>query len=700
MQFFKSVTVVLVATFLVFNTGPIAVQQQNVENVILVTIDGLRWQELFGGADQRLINKEDGNVEQPQLTRERFWHDDSLERRQLLMPFFWNEVARRGQVFGSPDHGSSVTVKNGHCFSYPGYNEILTGFGDPKIDSNNKRYNENVTVLEWLNRKPEFKDQVAAFCSWDVFPFIINDTRSGIPVNAGWMPLEHFEDELLQKTYNALADQLPKYWLSVRYDAFTFRGAMEYLKTNKPRVLYLALGETDDWAHAGRYDLYLESARQNDDFIRQIWEYTQSSEHYRGKTALVIATDHGRGDDRVGWKSHHAGIPGSDRIWISVLGPNVEGLGLRTNVNGTQGQVASTVAALLGYDFTKFDRRIEPPLELTDSNADVPAVWQMMEIDSDASLRGLHVVGESVVWASGSGGTIIHTTDGGAHWNVQIVPGAEKLDFRDIHAIDEKTIVAITSGTPARIYRSTDGGSSWAVTYENKDEKVFLDALSFFDKQQGVVMGDPIDGSLFLLQTTDGGKTWKQNQASPATSPGEAGFAASGTNMIVVGKQKVMIALGGAETGKTATTNRVLFSGNRGADWSAGVVPMVRSPSAGIFSLCFSSPDNGVAVGGDYLKQDATTHNYAVTRDGGKTWSVPKRRQPPSGYRSCVAAWINEGRPEFIAVGPNGTDRSTDLGNSWHAISKTGFHAIEFSPDGKQGWATGGDGRVAKWMGD
>lgn len=370
MRFSTWAVVAITATMIGFCPREVGAQQQNVENVILVTMDGLRWQELFGGADQRLINKEDGNVDKPKLTREKFWRDDPLgpsTRRQVLMPFFWNIVAKQGQVFGSPDHDSKIIVKNGHNFSYPGYNELLAGFGDAKIDSNAKVLNKNVTVLEWLNRMPEFTGRVAAFCSWDVFPFIINDERSGIPVNAGWMPLEHFEDEVSQQAYNDLTHQLPKYWQSVRYDAFTFRGALEYMKTKKPRVIYLALGETDDWAHAGRYDLYLESARQNDDFIRQLWEYAQSSEQYRGKTALVIATDHGRGDDRVGWKSHGAKIPGCDRIWIGVLGPNVGGLGLRKKFNGSQGQVASTVASLLGHDFTKFDKRIEPPLNFTES---------------------------------------------------------------------------------------------------------------------------------------------------------------------------------------------------------------------------------------------------------------------------------------------------------------------------------------------
>ncbi len=342
--------------------NPAGAQYDPVENVVLITLDGLRWQELFGGADARLINKEDGNVDDPAMTRAKFWHEDEEVRRELLMPFFWNTIVKQGQVFGSPENGSTAKVTNGRFFSYPGYNEILTGFGDSKIDSNDKKNNENVTVLEWLNRMPQFEGKVAAFCSWDVFPFIINSKRSGIYVNAGWMPLEYFEKETDKKQFTQLQDQLPKYWQSVRYDAFTFRGATEYLKLKKPRVMYLCLGETDDWAHAGRYDLYLESAKFNDDFIRQFWELTQQLEQYRNKTAFVITTDHGRGDGREGWKSHGSDLPGSDQIWIAVLGPNVDALGIRSNVDVTQGQVAATVAQLLGHDFTKSDARVAQPL--------------------------------------------------------------------------------------------------------------------------------------------------------------------------------------------------------------------------------------------------------------------------------------------------------------------------------------------------
>ena len=209
-----------------------------IKNVVLVTMDGLRFQELFSGAERKLIDKEIGKVDDLDATLQSFWHEDPDQRREMLMPFFWQTIARKGQVFGSPDAKSPVIVKNKRYFSYPGYNELLCGFADSSIDSNDKQYNENVTVLEWLSRHKEYSDRVAAFCSWDVFPYIINDKRSGIPVNAGWQSLELFENQTRRAAYAEFENYLGRYWNSVRYDLFTFRGAYEYLRLRQPRVLY------------------------------------------------------------------------------------------------------------------------------------------------------------------------------------------------------------------------------------------------------------------------------------------------------------------------------------------------------------------------------------------------------------------------------------------------------------------------------
>jgi hypothetical protein len=328
------------------------------QHVILVTFDGLRWQELFGGADESLINKEFGGVKNDEQLRARFWRDTPRERREVLLPFFWSVIAKQGVVYGDPQQGPAARVLNEHRFSYPGYNEILTGFADPRIDSNSKSPNPNVTVLEWLHRRPGFNGRVRALASWDVFPFIINTERSGIPVNAGW---QHFDqDEPGMAELNQLADELPHYWDNVRYDYFTFRGAEQAITQHEPRVLYVAFGETDDWAHAGRYDLYLDSAHRTDAYIGRLWALLQSLPEYAGRTSLIITTDHGRGDTRVGWQSHGTDIEGCEAIWIALLSPDVASH-VPTEAEVTQSQVAGTVAALLGEDYcTEFPQAGRP----------------------------------------------------------------------------------------------------------------------------------------------------------------------------------------------------------------------------------------------------------------------------------------------------------------------------------------------------
>jgi len=326
--------------------------QQAVDNVILVTMDGLRWQELFGGLDETMLNDDDNGTKDPTDLIRRFAGDTAEIRRERLMPFFWNVIADEGVIYGDQEQASHIRVTNGMNFSYPGYSEILCGFADSRIDSNAKTVNANTTVLEWLHDRDDYRGRVAAFGSWDVFPWIINAERSGIPVNAGWMPLnQHVPESPEIAQLDKLASEIPRYWDGVRYDVFTFTGAQRYLQTKKPRVLYVALGETDDWAHSKRYDLYLDAARRNDDYIRRLWETAQSMPGYRDRTALVITTDHGRGDDRISWRSHGDDVEGSDRIWAAVLSPTVD---RHSTVGGeyTQSQIAATVCRLLGLDYT------------------------------------------------------------------------------------------------------------------------------------------------------------------------------------------------------------------------------------------------------------------------------------------------------------------------------------------------------------
>lgn len=363
----------LVITLLLLTDAAVAQNPQaqtvNSRNVILVTLDGLRWQEVFGGVDETLMDKELGGVKDLPQLKQRFQRATAVESRKTLMPFFWNTLASQGVVFGDPDHQSKAVVSNGLNFSYPGYSELLCGYADPKVDSNAKKDNENVTVLEWLSAKPGFRNHVAAFCSWDVFPFIINETRSGIPVNAGWEPLAGDSRLSLAGTETAaafaqldqLANEIPHYFPEVRFDYFTFRAAEEYLKSKKPRVLYVSLGETDDWAHAGRYDLYLDAAQRNDQYIERLWALMQSMPEYRDNTTLILTTDHGRGDNRVDWKSHGKDVANSEQIWMAIMGPDV----VKPTLEGTtvtQSQIAATVAASLGFDYSSAVPQAAAPL--------------------------------------------------------------------------------------------------------------------------------------------------------------------------------------------------------------------------------------------------------------------------------------------------------------------------------------------------
>lgn len=333
------------------------------ENVVLVTFDGLRWQELFGGCDETLLNRnEGGGVRNVPGLKARFWRDTPEERREVLFPFFWKIIAAQGQVFGNPACNCRARVTNGRSFSYPGYNEILTGYADEQIDSNAKKPNRNTTVLEWLHGRPGFAGRIAACCSWDVFPFIINAERSRIPVNAGWISFDVGPDpQRLAALNDAVRDSM-HVWENVRDDGLTFHGAVEYLKAKKPRVLYVAFGETDDWAHEGRYDLVLDAARRTDSFIHRLWTMLQTMPEYAGKTSLLLTTDHGRGETRIEWKNHGKDTPGSDQMWIAVMGPDTPPEGCRHDLDVTQSQVAATLAALLGEDYHAAVPRSGAPL--------------------------------------------------------------------------------------------------------------------------------------------------------------------------------------------------------------------------------------------------------------------------------------------------------------------------------------------------
>jgi hypothetical protein len=350
----RLITVLVVLSSGVFSLEMSAQQPRAaVDNVLVVTLDGLRWQELFGGAQRELISKNAGGVADTLGLRQQFWKESAETRREALMPFLWSVVSRRGVVLGDSAGGSTVRVTNGKRFSYPGYNELLTGSADDRIDSNDKVPNPNVTVLEWLNRRPSFRGKVAAFGSWDVLPYIVNRERSGLYANGDAAPVTN-PRTAVERALNDLAADLPPYWGTVRFDGVTMQGALNYLRTRQPRVLYVMLGDTDEWAHERRYDLYLDAAHRGDRFLRTLWETVQAMPGYRGRTALLIATDHGRGSGND-WTDHGRDVPDAGRIWMAMLRPgaapnSVNGQRSTVNGNYTQSQFAATIAGLLGLE--------------------------------------------------------------------------------------------------------------------------------------------------------------------------------------------------------------------------------------------------------------------------------------------------------------------------------------------------------------
>jgi hypothetical protein len=329
-------------------------EKRATENVILLMTDGLRWQEVFSGAEEALINKdpESGGVKDIDALKSQYWRDTPEARRQTLMPFFWSVLAKQGQVYGNQAKGSIAKVTNGRNFSYPGYNETLCGFADPRIDSNDKKLNHNITVFEWLARKPAYGGRVAAFGVWDCFPYIFNYQRCGFLVNAARDPLTVGEITPRIALLNELKANDTRYWVSEPFDSLTMFTALEYLKLHKPRLLFLSLNETDAWGHAGRYDLYLDAARRADNCLQMVWETVQSIPQYKDKTSIIFLPDHGRGDAPVDWKSHGEKIAKSEFIWLACMGPDTPPLGERHDAPlVTQSQVAATLAALLGEDY-------------------------------------------------------------------------------------------------------------------------------------------------------------------------------------------------------------------------------------------------------------------------------------------------------------------------------------------------------------
>jgi hypothetical protein len=333
--------------------GATAAPTGKTQNVVLIVSDGLRWQEIFTGADPALLNEKEGGswLAEAEL-RKRYWREDAAARRAALFPFLWGTVAAQGQIFGNQLKGSVAHVTNGKAFSYPGYSEMSIGYPNDAIDSNEFGPNPNATVFEWLNKFDEFRGRVAIYGTWSIYDDIFNKSRSGLKMQTGWsLPKKAHEtprDALLRELYDT----------TTRFDeedvgnSFLQVALLDDVQAAHPRVLFVGYGETDNWAHQGRYDLVLDSAHRFDHFVRQLWDAMQAMPQYRGNTTFIITTDHGRGSGLTEWKEHGVEEKGSENIWIAVLGPDTAPLGERTHIAPvTQAQIAATVAAFVGKDY-------------------------------------------------------------------------------------------------------------------------------------------------------------------------------------------------------------------------------------------------------------------------------------------------------------------------------------------------------------
>jgi photosystem II stability/assembly factor-like uncharacterized protein len=321
--------------------------------------------------------------------------------------------------------------------------------------------------------------------------------------------------------------------------------------------------------------------------------------------------------------------------------------------------------------------------------------WELKPTGSQSRFRGLAAVSAEVAWVAGSAGQVLRTTDGGKEWQNVSPAGAEALQFRDVEAFDadRAVVLAIGAGEDSRIYRTADGGKTWAESFRNTDPNAFYDCLDFHDSRSGLALSDPVDGKFRILASSDGGRSWQvqSSQGMPAALPGEFAFAASGTCLVAGPGRTAWFATGGGDR------PRVFRTVDGGRTWKVTDSPMASGAAAGVFSLAFRGPLEGVAVGGDFEKPQEATRAASVTRDGGRSWRLVPAGQAPKGYRSG-SAFVPGTIGTVLAVGPSGSDVSLDGGLSWQQFDDGSFDSVECAGHGSKAacWASGEQGRVAR----
>lgn len=350
---------------MVFAAGQAAPARPAANHAILITLDGARIEEIFGGLDLAVLRSvTEGPVERSPVYR-RYWAPTREQRRAKLMPFFWGTwMTSYGSIAGDRTRGSRVTLANGHRFSYPGYSEILTGAPhDEVIDSNDQRRNPYPTVLEFLKRALGLeRGGVAVFASWETFNWIVEHEEGALTVNAGYEAFAHPDPAVRALSARQFEARTP--WDSVRHDMYTFRLAMAHLESARPRVLHLALGETDDWAHDRRYDRTLQALAQTDRYLAELWRWLQADPAYRDSTAILMTVDHGRGHTPDDWHRHGGDVAGAEQTWLAAIGPAWPRRGAWAEApEVTTSQVAATLAKAVGQDYLAAAPDAGPPIE-------------------------------------------------------------------------------------------------------------------------------------------------------------------------------------------------------------------------------------------------------------------------------------------------------------------------------------------------
>ncbi len=332
----------------------------------------------------------------------------------------------------------------------------------------------------------------------------------------------------------------------------------------------------------------------------------------------------------------------------------------------------------------------EKPVVVIEKKKEYSFDFEQLKSGVNSSLRGISVVDSNTIWASGSKGIFLRSTDGGKTWSNGKVKGYETLDFRDVEAFDKNTAILMCADAPAYFFKTTDGGKSWKRKYMNRNAKIFFDAMAFWDEKKGIALSDPIDDKFVIVKTTDGGESWREISSMniPTAQKNESAFAASGSALAVSGTDYVWFGTGG--TAKP----RIFFSEDAGENWRTIDASFTNgNSSSGIFSMCFKDELNGIAVGGDYKNDKNNSGNCAISGDGGLSWT-PISANQPGGYRSCVA-W-DAAYNIYLTTGTSGSDYSIDDGKTWAPINNSGYNTIGISKKDGSCFIAGDNGNITK----